>query len=96
MSSVALCPFCPCLSSDDGVVFLMPVYERVLTQLASFDLTEAEGARVRSHVKWAEKGETSSRFFLRLEKKRGNESWIFAMRVSNGVVVTDVEGICES
>ena len=46
----------------------MPVYERVLAQLASFDLTEAEGARVRSRVKWAEEGETSSRFFLRLEK----------------------------
>ena len=38
----------------------------------------------------------SSRFFLRLEKKRGTESWISAMRVSSGVVVTDVEGICES
>ena len=47
-------------------------------------------------LKWAEEGETSSRFFLRLEKKRGAESWISAMRVSNGVVVTDVEGICES
>ena len=33
---------------DDGVVSLMPVYERVLAQLASFDLTEAEGARVHS------------------------------------------------
>ena len=29
----------------------MPVYERVLAQLASFDLTEAEGVRVRSRVK---------------------------------------------
>ena len=81
---------------DDGVVSLMPVYERVLAQLASFDLTVAEGARVRFRVKWAEEGETSSRFFLRLEKKRGAESWISAMRVSNGVVVTAVEGICES
>ena len=61
---------------DDGVVSLMPVYEQVLDQPASFDLTEAEGARVRSRVKWDEEGETSSRFFLRLEKKRGTESWI--------------------
>ena len=84
---------------DDGVVSLMPVYERVLAQLASFDLTEAKGRRVRSRVKWAEEGETSSRFFLRLEKKRGTVvgwSWISAMRVSSGVVVADVEGICES
>ena len=81
---------------DDGVVSLMPEYERVLAQLASFDLTEAEDAQVRPRVKWAKEVETSSRFFLRLEKKRGTESWISAMRVSNGVVVTDVESICES
>ena len=36
---------------DDGMVSLMSVYERVLAQLASFDLTEAERARVRSRVK---------------------------------------------
>ena len=41
---------------DDGVVSLMPVYERVLAQLASFYLTEAERGRVRSRVKWAEEG----------------------------------------
>ena len=48
---------------DDGVLSLMLVYERVLAQLASFDLTDAEGVRICSHVKWAEGGETSSRFF---------------------------------
>ena len=47
---------------DDGIVSLMPVYERVPRS------HEAEGARVRSRVKWDEEGETSSRFFLRLEK----------------------------
>ena len=66
---------------DDRVVSRMPVYEQVLAQLPSFDLTEAEGARVRSRVKWAEEGETSSCFSLRLEKKRGTESWISEMRV---------------
>ena len=81
---------------DNGVVSLVSVYERALAQLASFDLTEAEGTRVRSRVKWAEEGETSSRFVLRLEKKRGVESWISAMRAPNGMVVTDAEGICES
>ena len=35
---------------DDGVVSLMPVYEQVVAQLKSFDLTEAKGARVRSRV----------------------------------------------
>ena len=81
---------------DDGVVSLLLAYEWALAQLASFDLTEAEGTRVSSRVKWAEEGETSSRFLLRLEKKQGTESWISAMRASNGVAVTDAEGICES
>ena len=57
---------------DDGVVSLMPVYERVLAQLASFDLTEAERARVRSRFKWAEEGETSSHFFLTVGKEARN------------------------
>lgn len=51
---------------DDGTVSLLPVYERVLAQLAAFDLTEAEGTRIRSRVKWAEEGETPSRYFLGL------------------------------
>ena len=80
---------------DDGVVSLMPVYKRFLAQLAAFDLAEAAGKRVRSLIKWAEEGETSSRFFLRMQEKWGAESWISAMRVSN-VVVRDFETICES
>ena len=60
----------------------MPVYKRFLGQLAAFDLAEAAGTWVRSRIKWAEEGETSSRFFLRMEEKWGAESWISPMRVS--------------
>ena len=49
----------------------------------------------QQRVKWAEEGETSSHFFLRMGKKRGAEKWISALRVSN-VVVTGFETICES
>ena len=66
----------------------MPVYEQVHAQLASFDLTEAEGTRVRSRVKWAEEGETSSRLFLRLEKKRGTECWMLRVFASPGLLFT--------
>ena len=81
---------------DDGTVSLLPVYERVLAQLAAFDLTEAEGARIRCRVKWAEEGETSSRYFLRLERKRGADTWISAMKTSDGSTVSDIVGICVS
>ena len=73
----------------------MPVYERVQAQLPPFDLTEAEGALVHPRVKVAEEGETSSRFFLRLEKSK-ELIVVFRNSVTIGVVVTDVEGVCES
>ena len=56
---------------DNGMVSLLDFYERVLGKIAELDRSVAEGARVRSRVKWIEEGETSSRFFLRLEKKAG-------------------------
>ena len=79
---------------DDGVVSLMPLYKQFLAQLAAFDFAEAAGTWVRSRIKGAEEGETSSRFFLRMEEKWRAESWISAMRVSNAVV-RDFETICE-
>ena len=42
-----------------------------------------------------EEGESSSRF-LRLEKKAGAESWISAMRCSDGTVASDISSICSS
>lgn len=72
------------------------VYKRVLAQLAAFDLTEAEGARIRSRVKWAEEGETSSRFPLRLERKREADTWISATKTLDGSTVSDIDGIWES
>ena len=81
---------------DAGVVSLLEVYSRVLNKLAAFDRADAEGARVRSRVQWAEEGEMSSRFFLRMERKRAAESWISAMRLSDGKIVSDISEICQS
>lgn len=81
---------------DAGAVSLLEVYSRVLNKLAAFDRADAEGARVRSRVQWAEEGEMSSRFFLRMERKRAAESWISAMRLSDGKIVSDISGICRS
>ena len=36
----------------------------------------------------------SSKYFLRLEKKRGTSDWIFAMRSPNGSLATDISSIC--
>lgn len=81
---------------DNGLVSLLEVYERVLGKIADLDRSAAEGARVRSRVRWAEEGETSSHFFLRLERKAGSDNWIPAMRRTDGSIATGIDSICTS
>ena len=81
---------------DQGQVFFLPIYQSVYSKVASLDLLAAQGAKVRSRIKWAEEGETSSRYFLKLEKKRGSLDWISAMKESDGAVVSDLDGISNS
>ena len=81
---------------DAGQVSLLSVYQNVLTKLAALDLADAQGAKVRSRVKWAEDGETSSRYFLNLEKRRGAADWISAMKSPDGSVLTSIGDICDS
>ena len=65
---------------DAGIASLLNVYHRVLGRIAEFDQSDAEGAPVLSRIQWAEEGESSSRFFLRLEKMGVAKSWISTMR----------------
>ena len=51
---------------------------------------------MRSRVKWAEDCETSSRYFLNLEKRRAASDWISAMKSPDGSVLTSIGGICDS
>ena len=81
---------------DQGSVSFTDIYEKVLARIADFDRLKAKGARMRARVQWAEEGEMSSRYFYRLEKKRGTEQWIAAIRGTDGKVVTDIDGICRS
>ena len=81
---------------DRSSVSLMDTYENVLARIADFNRLKAEGARVHARVQWAEEGEMSSRYFLRLEKKHGADQWIAAMRGADGEIVSDIDGICQS
>ena len=81
---------------DLGQVSLLPIYSNVLNQISAFDLSDAQGTKLRSRVKWAEEDESSPRYFLRLEKKRGAHDWFSAMKNSDGSVVSDLDGICNS
>ena len=72
---------------DSGHVSLLSVYQKVLDELAAINLADAQGAKVLSRVKWAEEGETSSRYFLNLEKRHGASDWISAMKSPDGSVL---------
>ena len=79
---------------DKGVASCIEVYQSVLSQIADLDMSAARGSQVRSRTRWAEEGESSSSFFFRLEKKRGAESWVSAVRNSVGNVVSGMDEIC--
>ena len=81
---------------DLGLVSLLDVYESVQSRIADIDLSAACGARVRSRVRWAEEGESSSRYFFRLERKHGSENWISAMKNPDGSVASGIVQICDS
>lgn len=79
---------------DRGVTSCIEVYQNVLSQIADLDLLAAKGSQIRSPIRWAEDGESSSSFFFRLEKKRGTESWISAIKNNLGNIVSGIDEIC--
>ncbi len=68
-------------------------YQSTLLKLAELERAEALSAKVRSRVRWAEEGETSSSFFFRLERKNGCTGWISAIRSDDGVIAVDKDGL---
>lgn len=79
---------------DRGVTSCIEVYQNVLSEIADLDLLAAKGSQIRSPIRWAEDGESSSSFFFRLEKKRGTESWISAIKNNLGNIVSGIDEIC--
>lgn len=54
------------------------------------------GPPVRARVQWLEEGETSTHFFLRVEKKHALEEWVSANCGPDGALKSDIDGICYS
>ena len=79
-----------------GQVSLLDVFEAVQARISDMDTAAAKGAQVRSRVRWAEEGETSSRYFMRLEKKRGTENWTPAMKNPDGSIASRITDIGDS
>ena len=61
-------------------------YNDLKQKLEIINISESEGARIRSGQKWAEDGEKCTKYFLNLEKNRSNSNTIFSIKGENGVV----------
>ena len=84
---------------DAGHLSVLPELKTLERELASFDATSARAAQIRSRARWVEQGENSSAYFLRMEKKRGSDNFIAAIRSSSGVTKTsliDIIGVWTS
>ena len=58
------------------------------------DIEVARGFQVRARARWMEEGETSSAFFLRLEKKRAADRSVAALRANDGSIVSHNDDLC--
>lgn len=81
---------------DGGSSSCVGPYHSALAELAKLDLEAARGAQVRSRACWVEEAEASSAYFFRLEKKRGADRWISAIRLEDGTIVSSPTGLCAS
>ena len=79
---------------DAGMTSVAEPLESVLLSIADMDRAAAAGARVRARTRWAEEGESSSRYFFRREKKRGADQWCSALRQEDGTIASSAGDIC--
>lgn len=80
---------------DGGNSCCLGPYNLTLAEIAKFDLQVAQGAQVRSRVRWIEEGASSSAYFFCLEKKRGVDRQISALKALDGSIVSDTDGLCD-
>ena len=73
---------------DAGFISCLGPYRSTLAKIAQMDIEVACGAQVCGRGCWVEEGETSSAFFLRLEKKRAADWSVAGLRTIDGSIVS--------
>ena len=79
---------------DAGMTSVAEPLESALISIADMDRTSAAGARLRARVKWAEEGESSSKYFFGQEKKRGAAQLCSALPMEDGTIASSISDIC--
>ena len=68
------------------------LYNNINNQIKEIEIREAEEAKIRSKAQWREQGETSSRYFCSLEKKRAAEKSMRSVQlVKDGEIYTETD-----
>ena len=62
---------------------LLTSLSKLKKDLELYNITKTEGARIRSRIKWAEKGEKCTKYFLNLEKQRSQNNTITELYDAN-------------
>ena len=68
---------------DADFISCLGPYRSTLAEIARMDIEVARGAQVRARARWVEEGETSSAFFLLLEKKRAADRSVPCVRTTD-------------
>lgn len=67
--------------------------QEVKAEIAEMHRQQARGARIRAQIQWAEEGERSSAFFLRLEIKKGQRRLIHSIQTLSGIITSSFQSI---
>ena len=75
------------LAQNPNDRILQSQIKNLKTQLELVNIKEAEGARIRAGIKWAESGEKNTAFFIGLERQRGRNDTIFRIKDKEGLTI---------
>ena len=81
---------------DTGPCSLLPIYYNTLDRIKHLDLEDARGAQVHTRGKWVEEGNSSTLYFLRLERKHSADRNVSPLRAEDGFLVSDKDGLCDT
>ena len=75
-------PQCPILNEK---------FTKLKLEQEIYDLNVTKGAQVRSRIKYIEDGEKNSKYFLNLEKAKGNNNTLYQVDTNDGKIVDPIQ-----
>ena len=80
---------------DDGTDAEQQEYERLKTELRRIYEKRADGAILRSKIRWIEHGEKPTKYFFNMERRNYNKKTITELTVAGGTTISNDDDILE-